>query len=363
MDHFPLGGSFDDNEDNRIALRMTNIATDTVFSNVEIPYLQEKTLQIRDGARVEFEAGVDYQFAADTTLDVGWSGHAADFQVVGTEDEPVTFHGSNHTPGYWGGILIQRNVLTTSSIRHAVIADAGGQDTEALRVSAKIDIRDVLLTENETGAFIDQQGLKSSSNNLSITKTEGYPLTLEPAAALSLPEGGDFTGNDTDRIVIVGGNIATVGTIPNPGIPYFVRAEVTTREGSDVTLTPGTTFIMGVDTSWDFGWSSATVKVTAVGTNEDPIVFVGDSESPGSWEGIRIGRNVSSDSAFRHVHISHGGGGEQANLWLLRTGFDITESVLTESATYGISTDGADPTDYAADNDLSGNALGAIGLR
>src|SRR5690606_31507369 len=186
------------------------------------PYLQEKNLQIRDGASVEYEAGIDYQFAADTTLEVGWNSQEAEFLVMGTEAAPVKFHGSNNSSGFWGGIIIQRNVLTTSSIQHAVIEDAGGEDTAAINIKAVIELSDLLLTGNETGAYIAEQGLKASSKNLSITKTEAVPLTVEPNAAVTIPEGGDFTGNDTDRIEIVAGAFEKVGTIPNLGVPYLV---------------------------------------------------------------------------------------------------------------------------------------------
>ena len=365
VDHFPLGGSFEDNEDNRVALRMTIVDSDTMFSEVGIPYFQEKNLQIREGASAEYEAGVDYQFAADTTLEVGWNSNEAEFLVMGTEDAPVMFHGSASSPGYWGGIIIQRNVLTTSSIEHAVIADAGGQDTDALNIKAVIELSDLLLTGNETGAYIQEQGLKASSKNLNITETDGLPLTVEPGAAITLPEGGDYTGNETDRIEIVAGSFEKVGTIPNLGVPYLISGDITTRTDSELILSAGTTFIMAADTHLEIGWNSNIAKFTAVGTEAEPIVFIGAVEEPGSWEGITIGRNVTSDSVLEYVNISHGGGDSSANLWLLQTEVDITDCVITESATYGMSIEGDDTAaaDYAADNDLTGNTLGTIDLR
>src|SRR5690606_12053559 len=127
--------------------------------------------------------------------------------------------------------------------------------------------------------------LKASSKNLSITETEGVPLTVEPNAAITLPEGGDFTGNDTDRIEIVAGAFEKVGTIPNLGVPYLVRGTVTTRTDSDLTLTAGTTFVMSPDSQLGNGYNSNAAKFAGVGTAEEPIVFVGNDESPGSWEG------------------------------------------------------------------------------
>lgn len=362
VDNFPLGGTFEDNKDNRIALRFSTVENDTTFHEPGIPYFQAKNLEIRSGATAEFEAGVDYQFGADTTLEVGWNSTEAEILVNGTEENPVMFHGSKHTPGYWGGIIIQRNVLTTSSIQHAVIADAGGEKTNAIGIKAAIELSDVLLKGNETGAFIAAQGLKASSKNLSITETEGFPLTVEPDASVTLPEGGDYSGNDTDRIVIVAGAFEKVGTIPNLGVPYFIRGLVTTRHDSELILTAGTTFIMGADSHLEIGWNSTTAKFTAVGTEAEPIVFIGDKETAGSWEGITIGRNVTSDSALQYVEVSHGGGAaaDRANVWLARTEVDITDCTFTESSTYGMSILDDDTTDYAASNDLSSNAMGDV---
>ena len=366
VDHFPLGGTFEENGDNRLALRMSVVDSDTMFSEPGIPYFQEKNLQIREGASAEFEAGVDYQFAADTTLEVGWNSNEAEILVMGTEEAPVMFHGSSNTSGYWGGIIIQRNVLTTSSIQHAVIADAGGEETAALRIAAVIEISDVLLTGNDTGALIGEQGLKTSSENLSITETAGVPLTVEANGAITLPEGGDFTGNDTDRIVILAGAFEKIGTIPNLGVPYLISGNITTRTDSELTLTAGTTFIMAADAYLEIGWNSNIAKFTAVGTAAEPIVFVGDQEEPGYWEGIRIGRNVTSDSKLSYVNISHGGGAEgtaldpvRANLWLDRA-VDVSDCIMTMSSTYGIVKQEDDPTDYSADNDLSGNAFDGV---
>src|SRR5690606_33513266 len=69
---FPLGGTFTDNEETLARVTFTAVTTALTFPNVGIPYLQERSLQIRDGGSVQFDAGVEYRFSTDTLLEVGW---------------------------------------------------------------------------------------------------------------------------------------------------------------------------------------------------------------------------------------------------------------------------------------------------
>src|SRR5690606_14189482 len=141
-----------------------------------------------------------------------------------------------------------------------------------------------------------------------ITGTEGYPLTVEPEAVVTLPKGGDLTGNDTDQVLISGGNYTIEGTVPNLGVPYRIEGEFQTRDGSSLTVEAGTHFVMAPDSSMVFGWNSGTATVAMEGTEEDPIRFSGVVDDAGSWTGLTVGRNVLSSSAFRWVEFAHAGG-------------------------------------------------------
>ncbi|MFC1643329.1 hypothetical protein ACFL5O_11715, partial [Myxococcota bacterium] len=199
---------------------------------------------------------------------------------------------------------------------------------------------------------------------LSITGTEGVPLTVEPNALVTLPEGGDSTGNDDDRIALLGGTFDTTGVVPNLGVPYHVKGSIDTREGSSVTLTAGTEFIMSADTDIEFGWNSGKATIIAVGTESEPIRFVGADETPGFWQGISVRSNVLSSSRFKYVELGHAGGGSASGACLeLNAPIPVENCAFFSSSGYGVVANADDPSDYAENNTFRDNESGAVGAQ
>ncbi|MEE9386629.1 MAG: hypothetical protein V3V08_24710, partial [Nannocystaceae bacterium] len=198
------------------------------------------------------------------------------------------------------------------------------------------------------------------SNNLNISATDGVPMTVTGAAVLSVPAGGDYTGNTDDRIQVLGRNLDRNGTIIATGVPYLISEDIRVIDGAAVTIEPGVSFHMAADTELTVGWNASDAEIQAVGTQDSPIVFSGVGTTAGYWTGITIERNVKSNSKFEFVTIGHAGPSASANLTLRRL-FDITNSTLHDSAGYGILREGDDATDYVTPNAFEDNALGAVG--
>jgi hypothetical protein len=316
---------------------------------------------VRDGAKIVFEAGVEYRFAADARLEIGWNSNDAEIQVLGSEAAPVVFRGASEEAGFWHGIEILSNVLSSSRIEHARILHGGGDLNPALFVDAPITLVDVTLEDNETGMWLSEEGLDEDSARLSITGTEGAPLTVEPNALVALPRGGSFTDNDADQIVVEGGGITLEGTIYELGVPYFVEGSLSLRTGADITIEAGARFLMNADTQIEVGWNSNVARIVAEGSEEAPIEFLGAQAEAGHWEGIVIRSNVASDSSFTHVEIGHAGGGlgSTANLTLAKA-IDVSNCTFFESAGYGLIKDGDDPTDYTTSNVFTDNVSGSV---
>jgi hypothetical protein len=302
---FPLGGTFSDNGLNVIQLEFDDIPISAAFHDLGIPYVQESAVTVTEGATAHFDAGVEYQFAADAYLEVGWNSDDAILEIAGTTEAPVVFRGVDETAGYWGGLLVRNNVRTSSTIANLVLRHGGGGAAPALRLDAAIRLNDVRLELNETGAQIGAQGLDEASTNLSITTTEAVPLTVLPNALISLPEGGVFTGNQTDHIAIQAGDYSVTGTVPNLGVPYRVLGAIDTIESS-MTIAAGTHFIMSADSDIEFGWNGNTATIIAEGTAAAPIRFTGLDPVAGYWAGLIIGTNVVSASKLDYVEVSHG---------------------------------------------------------
>jgi hypothetical protein len=87
-----------------------------------------------------------------------------------------------------------------------------------------------------------------------------------------------------------------------------VTGEVTVW-AAKITIEAGTTFVMGPDSSLEFGWNSNMSSVFARGTEAAPIRFCGKEARAGYFDRISVGDRVTSDSVLEWVKITEGGQG------------------------------------------------------
>jgi hypothetical protein len=354
---FPLGGEFTGNTDNSIHLDFDSLSELTVVHDAGIPYVLESAVDVSEGAELTFEAGVEVRFEADAGLDIGWNSGDVVVHVEGTSEEPVLFRGVTEEAGYWEGISIGNNVRTSSTLSHLVIRHAGGGDAAALRIEAAIHLDEVRLEQNARGAWIGAQGLAAAASHLSITSTEGVPLTVQPDALVTLPTLSTFTGNTTDHIAIEAGDFHAVGSVPNLGVPYRVLGDISTMESSAMTIAAGTSFIMTADSGIEFGWNSGQAEIHAEGTDADPIRFIGLEPSAGYWAGLTVGSGVLSSSKFDYVRIENGG----PSCLTLQQEIDVTHSSFNQCGTFGIRRSAEYVTDYEATNTFTDMGTSAVG--
>jgi len=358
---FPLGGTYSGNAEALLRVRFGTVESETHFRNVGLPYLDEGGKLLRAGAKLVYEAGVTVHFAADTAVTVGLDSNAGELAVLGTQYDPVVFDGASPTPGYWQGVALGAHALTSSRLEHLKLRDAGGKQAAALYIEAAMTLVDVALTGNATGMTLGAAGLLPGSSALSITGTMGPPLTLAPDALVSLPTGSSFAGNAQNYIAIEGGPYAARGVVANFGLPYLVSGNIALQNGAELSIAPGTQFMMGANTNLDVGTRAMSVKILARGSEAMPIEFSGQVHARGSWGSIFLGP-VTSDSAFDFVKIADGGGGDAkgGNL-VVEKAFALSNSSLSNSFGYGVLKPKNDATDYAAGNSLADNASGPVG--
>ena len=356
VDSFPLGGIIEDNGDAFVLLDYSDVTSDVTFHKLPVPYLQKDSVDVYQEAVMVFEAGVDYRFGADTRLTIGWNSQVAELQVEGTEEAPVTFQGQVDQSGFWASFMVNRNVVSSSTIRHAVFSHGGALDNDTLVLDAPITIDHVTLQDNEHGVRISQEGVKSGSSNLTVTGTKDVPLSTEPNGMLVLPLSESFIGNDKDYVSVNGGDLTKSGTIPQLDVPFAIEGSIDQYMESDVSIEAGTIIRMKVDTRWLVGWNGQVAALKAQGTAEAPIRFVGFEEEKGFWSGLEFGRNVASDSVLDHVEIGYAGEGGAAALRLYKP-LDVANTHVFMSAGPGVAHDDSDTNDYAgngnsfADND------------
>ena len=281
-------------------------------------------------------------------------------QINGESGSPVVFRGASATKGFYRGIYIGPNVTSNSVISHTEIHHAGGLDTHALTVRARITLDNLTLEDNVIGALFESP-LQPASTMLTITGTDDVPLTVELPALTSIPTGGSFVGNDEDEVVIDDSDSTHVlaGTVPDLGVPYHLLGDIALQEGSDIEIAPGTEFIMGGESNIEIGWNSNMATFKAIGTPTEPIVFVGEQNTAGYWPGILVRQNTTADSTFQYVIIKNAGRAGSAALDLDRA-ITVTNCTIDSSAGAGIFKKAADASDYVTPNTFTNVAQGNV---
>jgi hypothetical protein len=359
LNELPLGGDFEDNGENAIRLTFRSYDVDTSIKAAAVHYVQEGVVNVHD-VELSFAAGVDYRFAADGFLDIGWNGNETELHIDGQSAEPVVFQGAEPTQGYWRGIRVGSGVLSSSTIANAEVMHAGGLDTPALEIEARITLDGVTLEDNALG-FVLAGPLQPGSKDLTVTGTQnGAPVVARASSLTSLPQGGSFTGNEEDEIrVEPAGTELLTGTVPNLGVPYHLVEDLNLIEGSDTTIAAGTEFLMGGGVELEVGWNGGDATLIAVGTSGEPIVFVGEQDTAGYWDGIVFNESATADSALDYVTIENAGLAGSAALRLERA-IPVTNATIRSSAGAGIAKIAADATDYTATNTFTDVAQGSV---
>lgn len=353
--NFPKGGNISGNAEDFMRLTFAEIDVDTVFHDLGVPYLLENDLRTTEGSETTYEAGVVTHVSSDSNIEFGWNGQDATLVVAGLAGDPVVFRGEDEDPGYWRRMVIRDNVRSNSSIQHMVLQHAGADDLYGLLVLAAIPISDLTLEANDRGVFIESQGLGEGSERWTISGTVNEPLGADISAVVTLPPDSDFSDNDNARVEIDGSTYDTAGTIPNVGIPYMIRSDVTTREDAEMTIAAGVEFIMGADTRMELGWNGQVASFNVEGTEEAPVRFTALDPVAGYWEGIIVRSAVTSGSAVDWMEVHHAGGGLDAAL-ILQSPIEVTNSVVANSDSAGIQRDEENTFDYAGNNSFVDNA-------
>jgi hypothetical protein len=118
----------------------------------------------------------------------------------------------------------------------------------------------------------------------------------------------------------------------------IVDGEVHTEAGK-ITIAAGTQFVMGVDSSIEFGWNGNAGTVIASGTEDAPITFCGETDEAGFWKSVSFASNITSNSKFENVLIKNAGGdaGDSASALYLNADVLINNVVVEGSGNIGVS--------------------------
>jgi hypothetical protein len=347
--HFPQGAEISANGDDSVHLRFAEIALDATLHAIGVAYVQEQDLYVTNGAVFTLEAGVDYLMGPGAELAVGAEGELATALFLGTEENPVTIHGTTEASGAWQGISIGAGASAPSTLRHVEILHAGADAHAALDLESQITIDHVTVGDSHTGVYIGAEGLSDASQSLTVSGVLGAPIHLAANALVSLPD-CEFSDNGESVIIVEPGAISSSGVVADVGLPYAVLGDLSTTEAATVTIEAGVQFLMAEDSHFAIGADGSEATIVAQGESDAMIRFHGAHAGAGVWQGIVVHGNVTAESSFDFVEIRDAGGGSRAAALTLESGIEVTNSSFVASDGCGILKESSDGSDYTSAN-------------
>ena len=308
------GGPADDcDRDVRGATEVkASISSDTTW---EGKVLVSGKLTVDGGATLTIKPGTQVIMNVDSSLHIAGNFSTATLNAEGTAAAPIRFCGRQERAGYWGSLRIGgtggAELTSDSVLSHVLIADAGGAGADAAFVQLEeLTVRDVAV-RNSGKDGVHAFAFGEGSERLSVEGSTGAPVVLLGAlAADRFPLGGDLRGNGEDLIRARFDGIDTDVVIHDLGLPYLQEQSLTIGGEHSLTYEAGVEYRFARYAFFEVGWNFSSPRLLVQGTAAKPVVFRGEESEPGSWEGLTVRGDVSTDSKLSYLELRDAGGGD-----------------------------------------------------
>ncbi len=273
------------------------ITKDQTWNLLNVPILIYNTFSIH--ANLTLSPGIKVVFEKDTNFRVYNDGS---LNAVGTTEKPIIFTGKEKTKGYWEYIEIDSDSDKNELVNVIIEYGGGGGNYEGelhLTENSTLKITDTLIQESKKSGFHFYNATINKFERVTSTNNEEYPGYIDGADIIStLDSASDFTGNGKDFIYIAADNEITKDQTWNLlSVPISIYNTFSIH--ANLTLSPGCKIIFEKDTSfrvYDDG------SLSAIGTEEKPIVFAGKEKIKSYWSYI----GIDSQATFEHCQIEDG---------------------------------------------------------
>jgi len=312
-------------------------------------YRTEQSVTVSDGALLTIMPGVTIYFAADTGLTVLSDGRLV---AEGTAAAPIKLTGNLAVRGYWRGLHFSSSGSADNRLDYVTIEYGGGYDFfgwETARANlvlsgtvsspTRISVTNCTLRESAGAGFFTDESVEVDEFGGNTITANATAAGVTSAAVLDfLDDTSTYQGNVLDVIYVSGDDIDSARTWPALDAAYVFTTGTTVHAA--LTIAPGATlkFQEGV------GFTVLTDgSLTAVGTAEQPILFTGEAEVPGHWNGLYFSSSNSYSNRLEHVTVEYGGGYEffgwdtaRTNLVLNGSVLEVNNCTFQHSAGWGI---------------------------
>ena len=280
-------------------------------------YLVKSNLTLNSGTTLTIAPGAVIRFDKDRGIDVKSN---ATIIAKGTTSQPITFTSGLQTtaPGDWHGITLRQN---GSEFDRCIFEYGAGHNGGMLTITdCLVSITNCTFRNSKfSGVYLDSRnsGFTTFDNN-TITncgenENNAFPIKAWWSLSVGFMNLSGMSGNNTinsEKGIGVGYlPVTTDMTIKKYLYTICSDFSITPPAGSGATITiePGTTFKMEVNTSISV---NERAKIVAEGSSTNPITFTSaksdGTKGLGDWRTIHLNR--SSNCIFNHCIFEYGAG-------------------------------------------------------
>ena len=310
---------------------------------------------------VDIAPGTTLSFGVGNRLELnGSDGGQPAFTALGTADDPITFTTDQDEgyPGAWSGIILRHTASDHHRVEHAVI-EYGGQNYRinprpnqkgglVLWGEGQLELSHSAFRHNEhAGLSVYSEDSVLDLSESEFVGQEGHPIRVRPNQVPSLGEGLSFEDNAIEAVYVSPDrsrdhrDFTIDGTWPALDIPYY-GGEMDIEAA--LTLAPGVAVHMASGAEWTVRDGGS---LNAVATEDEPIVFRGQTPAPGYWNGLHYNASWSDDNKLHHVELHHAGNTASLRANHL-TSLDIDHVLVADAPDDAIIVDTARSPDHHA---------------
>lgn len=327
------------------------VVSNILTSTTAFDYYVDGTWTI--DAAVEIEPGVRIMMKANSKIRVTSNGS---LNASGTSAVPIGFIAEQDVQGFWYNLEFDGSNNPNNQLKFVTVHGAGGQSTRPGSIYVRSNSR--LVMQNSTVTQSERNGLEVNHNDGRLIDFENKTFTNCNLNAIKLASwtqaaeidlGTDFSTNNTYNRVLVGNGVITTPIVVNRISGPF-NAENVTNIDSDMTITAGTTILMGPGAGMRV---TTTGSLAISGTASERVTITGGEQVEGYWGFIQYDGSVNNNNVIEYTDISYGGGSSTrpGNLYLRQNGqVSMGNSSSNYSQRWGVN--GVNGTIF---NDLGGN--------
>ena len=342
--------------------RSDPVSADMEIDMLNVPYLLPSDVQYIE-AKLTINPGVTLLAQENSSIDVREEGI---FLARGTETQRIIIKGLEDIKGYWKGLRIQSN-RTDNQLEFLDISNGGRNGWVASIHKANLTIwangraKISNVTSSKAigyGILVNDQNVNLPDFNNNKMFGNDFPIRVTYWQFGDLDASNTFTGNSNDFISGFESGKLTENVLwknldvpyllfPNPG---YIEADVVIEQGTEIVCTQGSSLTINAGGS-----------LKAIGNEDNRIIFKGEDDIQGYWQGIRF-ISLSVDNEMRFVDVSNGG----QTAWsgfksILRVDgrLSIHDSFISKSGGHGIYV-GQNAELSESDNSFDGNLLDNI---